>query len=1466
MESPGGIENEVQVTHPDTASSALIPAVASDAPVATAPAPGPSAPAPIVPPAIPETIRTQAAEALAAAPASPELRVRWNEVALGCVTAVWAAGVLVGLARFAAGWHRLSRICRAARPLDTARHGAALAQACQRLSIAERPTVVTSPEVAGPVAAGLFRPQVVLPEELAEALPADELCDVLVHEYAHLLRRDPWVGLLQRLAGILFWPHPLVHYLNAELARAREEVCDNFVLRGGDPVAYARTLLDLTERCHPFGSPLTTAGLLGSRWTLADRVAGLLDTRRTTMTRTNARSRLATAVALAATGLTLAGVRPLAPVEAKGSPAAAADDTRSIDGVVLDEDGRPVAGAVVRAVLRDSDPGAVTALDGAFRLPIRGFVRLQEDLVAEADGGARQGVGRFEEPRDVSRPAEKVKIVMKPARIVTVRVKDASGAAVSGATVAAVSFDYQGQGTTGADGSATLRVAADAKIHWIVGLKIGVGFDYFENYKSRPFNDTPLPPAEVTLTLDGARTVRVKAVDTAGKPVPGVVFAPWYIGRPRKMDQANIGGSAAVRATTDAAGVAVFDWLPKYVEPGVPFLSWPGAVYSCPKSPVYEPGGPSELTATLLRDTRLSGVVRMPDGKPAARILIQAEGRGATNHPGRLYARTGDDGTYTLDVPSEQSYIVSVYDATWAARARTGVVVREGKPQGSLDFTLGTGTLLRGRITEGPGHTPVARKFVALIQEGEPLPKELQGPHGEGPPESLVRSAKTDAEGRYQFRVGPGTFKLHGADFGAPVTVKVETMDGAEVVRDFTAAASEAPKVIIGVVVEETAIGRKPVAGATVEGVRGGLRDFTAVADADGRFRAESLFVGPRLRSPFIVFARSPDGKLAGFTPLPDDAKDGTAFVAEAARVSGRVVDKLGKPVAGRRVQFRIHSGKDENSSAQVFRQLWTDEDGLYAFAGAVVGARGEASVSHPKSGSERGGRVEVTRFEVAGPDPVELPDLVVPASEGDEVKESTGVVAVGAVKGPADRPVPVPAGPSRAEVEALLRTIGRDPVTPELVDRVALWYHPLFVRWNDFERTRRQATDPEFVPRLDALASVALGHPADTLTLLKLAQLQYGGYDDAALTGFLRDGDRERKQKELTIEGKVSDAGTGKPLVGARVFTSEAVTRTDASGTFMLRSPPGRNGGAMSVFAEADGYAYCESVVQPGGAANLTMRLVREVPLDGQVIDRDRKPVAGAVVRAWVDDTAITLDVSKSPLRGGTSKILVVRTDDRGWFSVRGVPPTDGHFLVEVFHPRFQTCVVRPASGTTPVVTLEPGCTVAGVVVDERGHPVTGAMVQVRKPSRLNDAHSDFTDARGRFRFESVSPGLWDVVVEPERFAPAFAPVVAQLDRPVENQFVVGAGTYIRGQVNDADGSPVAGAAVGWVESVGGGFPELNRMTKTAADGTFRLGPLPLGEFRITGLAQSPRRLGKVDARANQNDAVIRLEPDPIR
>ncbi len=622
-----------------------------------------------------------------------------------------------------------------------------------------------------------------------------------------------------------------------------------------------------------------------------------------------------------------------------------------------------------------SDEGAAdrskTGPDGAFALALGQRHLAIMGVVAETGGGVRIGLVRFEDARGLSEE-DPVKIVLKPSRLVRVRVNDAAGAPISGAAVKAVDYSFRISATTGPQGTATLRVAADAKVQWVIGHKAGAGSDYFENYRTIPAADFPPLPADVTLTLDGAQTVRVKAVDSKGQPVSGVEIGLGYLHKSGKVSHAGVGQ----RATTDHQGFATFDWLPKGEASG-DFRIARGGNYSSPDHPNYERGGPAELTMHLLRDTRLSGTVRFPDGRPAGGLLINAEGHPFSVSRTFLAARTLADGSYVLDVPPEKLYVVTVIDENWAAPSLSNVIVREGREQGGLDLTLTKGTLLHGQVSEPPGHRPSAGAGVRLFEEGGLLPKGLR--RGGLGTAQLMRISTADANGRYHFRVGPGRYSLRSLNAGGTEPLLVEVKNEAEIVRDLALEGPARETYLSGVVIEKTPTGDRPVPRATVRRLRVG-HDGTynpSIADDQGRFRM--------LRTPgeWILYAASGDRSLAGLMPLPAEAGNVGLVVSKAPKLTGRLIDSDGTPQAARGVDVRIDSGPDFARAGHLGFGTRTDDHGWFTVRLAPVGSQGEIAVYHQRNPTSTTPRT-VVKFVVSDPDPdpIVIPDLVVPVGK----------------------------------------------------------------------------------------------------------------------------------------------------------------------------------------------------------------------------------------------------------------------------------------------------------------------------------------------------------------------------------------------------------------------------------------------------------------------------------------------------
>ncbi len=161
------------------------------------------------------------------------------------LAAIWLAGTLFLLARLAVSTTAAWWITRHAEPLRGSRWAVTARAVQDRLGITSEVALVTSDKTTMPMAWGLLRPRVLLPRE-AEDWPNERRRVVLLHEMAHLKRRDCQTLLLARLVTALYWVNPLAWVANRQMHAERERACDDLVLSAGTRgTDYAQHLLEI---------------------------------------------------------------------------------------------------------------------------------------------------------------------------------------------------------------------------------------------------------------------------------------------------------------------------------------------------------------------------------------------------------------------------------------------------------------------------------------------------------------------------------------------------------------------------------------------------------------------------------------------------------------------------------------------------------------------------------------------------------------------------------------------------------------------------------------------------------------------------------------------------------------------------------------------------------------------------------------------------------------------------------------------------------------------------------------------------------------------------------------------------------------------------------------------------------------------------------------------------------------------
>ena len=321
-----------------------------------------------------EVLSTEASPAVTTA--SFLERFRWFERQLNdympAVIISWLLGMLLCWFYLISGLFHLHYLQRHKVTLLSPEWNARFDHLCQQMRVSRKVGLYISEIVDEPITFQFLKPVILLPVSLFTGLTTTQIEVLILHELAHIRRRDFAVNLLQTLIEILFFYHPALWWISRKVREEREHCCDDAVLAiHNDPVLYSEALTQI--QLHHFSpKKRLVMSATGNKSALSKRVFRLFGQydQQPPLYRSILMVSLLLLLSLSSQAFFVASPAPTIPLETSNTiaePIVAA----IVKGVVYDESSQPLIGANI--LIKGLKIGTISDMEGRFEL------RLPED-------------------------------------------------------------------------------------------------------------------------------------------------------------------------------------------------------------------------------------------------------------------------------------------------------------------------------------------------------------------------------------------------------------------------------------------------------------------------------------------------------------------------------------------------------------------------------------------------------------------------------------------------------------------------------------------------------------------------------------------------------------------------------------------------------------------------------------------------------------------------------------------------------------------------------------------------------------------------------------------------------------------------------------------------------------------------------------------------------------------------------
>jgi beta-lactamase regulating signal transducer with metallopeptidase domain len=182
---------------------------------------------------------------------SVQVMLSYLQTNLPLVVGIWVLGCAILFSRLILGYLWVNSLKNSPKNQFDEKLTQILLDIKQKMNITKNVQVKVSRIVSLPMIMGVLKPVILIPASLVSVFSQEQLETILAHELAHLKRHDFLLNGLQSVLDVIYFFHPAMWLLSAQIRKERENCCDDLALEvSGSKLLLAKTLVQLQETIY----------------------------------------------------------------------------------------------------------------------------------------------------------------------------------------------------------------------------------------------------------------------------------------------------------------------------------------------------------------------------------------------------------------------------------------------------------------------------------------------------------------------------------------------------------------------------------------------------------------------------------------------------------------------------------------------------------------------------------------------------------------------------------------------------------------------------------------------------------------------------------------------------------------------------------------------------------------------------------------------------------------------------------------------------------------------------------------------------------------------------------------------------------------------------------------------------------------------------------------------------------------